>query len=304
MLIILSLLLLILCVLQMEPINGSAELLNESELLNHFTESELMRAKHLNPGEYKFFLKFVTRFDMLGQSKEYLNMMLNSLRGSDSYILSKIREILGINYFSPNDIIRKHDKDYIKAVNNKVYNIKRFVTNASSVLDVGTEDLRYLKKLDKEYKCNSMGLNLNDNSVFAHYGEGWNELKESGKLTLYDGVNMPFPDNSYELITAISIIHHVPDFSRLAGELYRVCSKHLVIKDVNLISDDKIIFFKFQHYLYDGVLKPAEFTSYMNLDTTYQKTIGALLAVGFKLANVDRRSDFVGSYWAHLIKGE
>lgn len=49
----------------------------------------------------------------------------------------------------------------------------------------------------------------------------------------YDGVHIPYPDNSFDAAQYTDVLHHVPDdnFKNLLRETMRVSKKYLVIKD-------------------------------------------------------------------------
>lgn len=53
------------------------------------------------------------------------------------------------------------------------------------------------------------------------------------KTGTYDGVKLPFPDGSFDAITFINVIHHIPSQNRapLLKECARVCSGVIYIKD-------------------------------------------------------------------------
>lgn len=53
------------------------------------------------------------------------------------------------------------------------------------------------------------------------------------KTQTYDGVHLPFPDQSFDAVTFINVLHHVPAEARLAllKECSRVCSGPIYIKD-------------------------------------------------------------------------
>jgi SAM-dependent methyltransferase len=47
----------------------------------------------------------------------------------------------------------------------------------------------------------------------------------------YDGANLPFPDDSFEAVCLVDVIHHTDDPQRLLGEAARVSRDLILIKD-------------------------------------------------------------------------
>lgn len=48
-----------------------------------------------------------------------------------------------------------------------------------------------------------------------------------------DGTNIPFPDQSFDLVLAQGVLHHVPQPNRIIAEIVRTTRKAVVICDVN-----------------------------------------------------------------------
>lgn len=48
-------------------------------------------------------------------------------------------------------------------------------------------------------------------------------------VSLYDGYNLPFRDNSFDIVTCVDVIEHVEDYNRLIVEMLRVARKGLFI---------------------------------------------------------------------------
>ncbi len=47
----------------------------------------------------------------------------------------------------------------------------------------------------------------------------------------YNGVNLPFPDNSFSTILLVDVLHHTPDPQAVLQECRRVCRDAILIKD-------------------------------------------------------------------------
>lgn len=52
-------------------------------------------------------------------------------------------------------------------------------------------------------------------------------------LDVYDGYNLPFPDNAFDVVTCVDVIEHVEDFCRLIKEMLRVSRKGVFLSTPN-----------------------------------------------------------------------
>ena len=51
------------------------------------------------------------------------------------------------------------------------------------------------------------------------------------KHTVYDGKTIPFPDNSFDIVSFIDVLHHTDNITDLLAEAKRVAKKFILIKD-------------------------------------------------------------------------
>ncbi len=49
--------------------------------------------------------------------------------------------------------------------------------------------------------------------------------------TLYDGITLPYPDNCFDIVMAVDVLHHVPDIRLVLKEMRRVSKKYVLLKD-------------------------------------------------------------------------
>lgn len=179
-------------------------------------------------------------------------------------------------------------------------------------LDIGTERLQYLDILEETLKVRAFGINIS--AGFCHYDESFATNEQDKRFSFYDGIHINFPDNSFSLITMLSVIHHIPDenFVQLAKEIVRVLRPggYLFIKDVDLKTPTNIASFRVQHHLYaDGFLIEGE-RSYFNETVTFEKTMSALIRSSnsneqnnqLTLVSVDYQQNFNGTYFALFTK--
>lgn len=52
-------------------------------------------------------------------------------------------------------------------------------------------------------------------------------------LEIYDGYNLPFSDESFDVVTCVDVIEHVEDFNRLIKEMLRVSRKGVFLSTPN-----------------------------------------------------------------------
>lgn len=128
----------------------------------------------------------------------------------------------------------------MKKISKKEYNhfwIKYLPRNfkPQKILDIGTEYESYLDSLADELKIdkhNVLGLNVEGN----HYKDS-----DVGKdrIKVYDGFNIPYPDESFDIVTCIMVLHHIKgknNIKKLLREIVRVIKKggYFVVKDHNI----------------------------------------------------------------------
>lgn len=50
-------------------------------------------------------------------------------------------------------------------------------------------------------------------------------------VKIFDGTTIPHPDNSFDAVIALDVLHHTTDIAAQLKELRRVSKKHIIIKD-------------------------------------------------------------------------
>ncbi len=90
----------------------------------------------------------------------------------------------------------------------------------SRILDVGCNDGRVAAMMQKNKPSLSfVGVDVQANR---------SALIER---KLYDGKTLPFPDNSFDIVMATDVLHHVEDAHALLEEMKRVTKRRIIIKD-------------------------------------------------------------------------
>ena len=50
---------------------------------------------------------------------------------------------------------------------------------------------------------------------------------------MFDGYNLPFPDDTFDVVTCVDVIEHVEDYDRLIKEMLRVSKKGVFLSTPN-----------------------------------------------------------------------
>lgn len=87
------------------------------------------------------------------------------------------------------------------------------------ILDVGSSNGRIAKMLQDEVGGEFVGVDI------LVQPETYIPIKE------YDGRNLPFPDNSFDYVMLVDVLHHVEDQPNLLREMKRVSRQYILIKD-------------------------------------------------------------------------
>lgn len=94
-----------------------------------------------------------------------------------------------------------------------------FLSQAHSVLDVGSSNGRLISQITAGICDRVVGVDVHvqPDSVIP--------------IELYDGVHLPFPDDSFDSVVLIDVLHHADDPAALLAEAARVAKDHVLIKD-------------------------------------------------------------------------
>lgn len=69
------------------------------------------------------------------------------------------------------------------------------------------------------------------------------------KPIIYDGGNLPFKKNSYDLALLLTVLHHIKDFKAIIKEAKRVSKKIIIIEDVYHNNFNKYLIYFFDSLL-------------------------------------------------------
>lgn len=92
--------------------------------------------------------------------------------------------------------------------------------HSKNILDVGCGD----GKIDNYLLTQNSSISIQGIDVLVR-SDTYIDVKE------YDGKTIPYDDNSFDTVIVIDVLHHTDNPSALVGELKRVSSKYVIIKD-------------------------------------------------------------------------
>ena len=103
-----------------------------------------------------------------------------------------------------------------------------FVLNAISqirfhkVLDLGCGTGVILEEIGRKYSTAELfGLDLSENMI----AQARQRLKSTVELSVGDAENLPYADNSFDLVCCVESFHHYPDPAKALSEIKRVLKK-------------------------------------------------------------------------------
>lgn len=196
------------------------------------------------------------------------------------HINNKIKKII-------NTIIKSNNNLY-REINNNIF--KR-------ILDIGTEREEFLNKLEDIFKCKALGLNIDEG--YEHY----EKIKDKSRIIIYDGLNFPFFDNEFDLVTIFAVLHHIPeDNIKIFIKNLSKITKRIFISDNNISDENIKKFIEIQHEVYEGVLYPNK-RSFINLNFNLNILINELNNNNFEIKIIDSIKDHMfGSFNLYAIK--
>lgn len=191
--------------------------------------------------------------------------IINKYEYDDKKIYYELREL----YLNKSQHTSLIDKDkYIKLrqynaqkkLDHIKYFLKKYKTKKySNILDIGCEDCFQVKSIGKylniyDYNCINID-NWNINSEVAN--TSYNLPRNTCNLKLYNGVNIPYENETFDIVMIFQTLHHIKNVDAYILEVKRVMKKNglLIIREHNC---DKKYFGKLidiEHGLYEIVLR-------------------------------------------------
>jgi ubiquinone/menaquinone biosynthesis C-methylase UbiE len=141
--------------------------------------------------------------------------------------------------------------------------ISALIPEGSSVLDVGTGDGSIAAAIQQS----KQGLVVTGIDVLVR---NHTEIPVSN----YDGLSIPFSNNSYDIVLFVDVLHHTDNPQRLLNEAARVAKKYVIIKDHNrngFLAETTLRFMDWVGNAHYGVALPYNYWSQTQWLTSYQK---------------------------------
>jgi len=146
----------------------------------------------------------------------------------------------------------KTKKRYMEKQSTKLFNIFNDMVKleGKKILDVGTEDCYLIDMINKLDNTKAYGINIKeDESMISSYSTN----KECIKY--YDGVNIQFDDNSFDVITCTMVLHHMTQLEETLKNIWRVLKKggYFIIKEHDVVNKEEKMYIDVIHFLYEMV---------------------------------------------------
>jgi ubiquinone/menaquinone biosynthesis C-methylase UbiE len=110
--------------------------------------------------------------------------------------------------------------------------LNKYVSNNEKILDVGF-GLGYGLNILSIKAGEVNGVDIDQKVLDYCNGTLMGKNPKLGILTIFDGYNLPFPDNAFEVVTCVDVLEHVEDYERLIGEMLRVSRKGVFLSTPN-----------------------------------------------------------------------
>lgn len=157
----------------------------------------------------------------LGKDKEELKKQIQKYWSENVPGLDKAIEQFKpgtLDFYKSVDSYRYHNESYLPPLLDSV------AESGKKVLEIGFglgTDLRYFSKKG----MNTFGVDLSfSNAAFANKGFAVARLK--GKAFTADAENLPFKNESFDLVYSCGVLHHTPDTRKAIEEIHRVLMKN------------------------------------------------------------------------------
>lgn len=141
--------------------------------------------------------------------------------------------------------------------NNRLKSIQRYINlnfPVSCYLDIGCLDGHITEKIGRNFNLNKWQIHGIDIKPHEEY--------KNITFTQYDGKILPYSDNSFDLITCLMVLHHIPrdNLDKLMQEINRVMKPNgvVIIREHNVKNDTESDLLDIMHKFYDYIWEPVE----------------------------------------------
>ncbi len=99
----------------------------------------------------------------------------------------------------------------------KAHRVRPYLPAKSRVLDIGAGK-GGVTRLLRRWGYDTVPVDVRDSSNF-----------DDVRPLLYDGRNLPFSDNSFDVVLLLTVLHHTPNPDAVLAEAARVCRRRVII---------------------------------------------------------------------------
>lgn len=208
-------------------------------MLNNSKRLEMLFNKFFNDFDQKYFEK-------IGWIKDD-KLVVDEFKLSD---FKYLRQIYVNPVFKNNDYLKIRHNIANKKLKEIKYILKKFKKNDfTHILDIGCEDCIFVKTFAKYFE------------IYEHHCvnvDSWYGLddKKDCNYKLYNGYDLPYENNSFDVILLFQVLHHVKELNKLIKNIHRVIRKNglIIIREHNCNQKklDKII--DIEHFIYELLL--------------------------------------------------
>lgn len=174
-------------------------------------------------------------------------------------------------------------------------------TNVNNYLDIGCEDCNIPIEVGKIFSAkNVYCINIEDWESTYQLTVTANYSNKKCNFQFYDGVNIPFGDNFFNVCTILMVIHHVEKLEQLIKDVHRVLVKngYLIIKEHDANSEGLKKLIEVQHYIYDTIYFGRYIENYKVDYLSMEDLKKILIKNGFKFIKIKRLNNITKSYYA------
>lgn len=234
-----------------------------------------------NTNYRKKVIRLINKLTTLNISIDYLDKIVNTHSDIEIYMIlhNKFRKT---TYY---DNFKEIKKKYTEKQSVKLFNIFKSITklNGKKILDIGTEDCELINMMNKLDGTYAHGINIPETeSLIGSYSTN------KKCVTYYDGVNIPFNSNYFDVITSTMVIHHMTYVHKTLEDIYRTLKKGgiFIIKEHDITYKEDKYYVDILHFIYEFVVS-STFNSeyYINFHHNYKSKedmIKIMESIGFK----------------------
>lgn len=208
--------------------------------------------------------------------------------------------------------IKYHSEDlFKKRAKNIAKRIKKYIKYYPQgiYIDIGCEDCYLPLAVGEQFR-------FKQNEIYCVNIKDWvstydlNFTRERCNFSYYDGINLPFADNSASIITILMVFHHVENINGLLDSISKKLKYNgiLIVKEHDCPNELFSKLIDIQHYIFDMILKEEQtlvndykstYYSRKNLDNILKKY--GLIKFREKY-NENKRYNPTNGYYGFFVK--